>query len=122
MASRSRQNRHGREGGRLQASSFERCTRCGHAFGLRAAFQFQTPSGVVRKCFTCALWHLPILRRSGLIALIVGTLLTAINQGDLLLTGRWTAALAWKIPLTYAVPFIVATLGALGTGKVPRGD
>jgi hypothetical protein len=24
----------------------------------------------------------------------------------------------WKLPMTYAVPFIVATLGALGTGKL----
>jgi hypothetical protein len=60
-----------------------------------------------------------MLRRSGLIALIVGTVLTAINQGDLLLAGHWSPALAWKLPMTYAVPFIVATLGALGTGKVP---
>ncbi len=61
-----------------------------------------------------------MLRRSALIALVVGTLLTAINQGDVLLAGRWPAALFWKLPLTYAVPFLVATLGALGTGKVPR--
>jgi len=59
-----------------------------------------------------------MLRRSGQIALVVGTILTAINQGDLLLAGRWVPALLWKLPMTYAVPFIVATLGALGTGKV----
>jgi hypothetical protein len=53
-----------------------------------------------------------------MIALVVGTLLTAINQGDVLLAGRWPPALFWKLPLTYAVPFVVATLGALGTGKV----
>ena len=61
-----------------------------------------------------------MLRRSGLIALIVGTVLTGINQGDMLLAGHWPPALAWKLPMTYAVPFIVATLGALGTGKVPN--
>ncbi len=65
--------------------------------------------------------HAPMLRRSGLIAIVVGTVLTAINQGDMLLAGHWSPALAWKLPLTYAVPFIVATLGALGTGKVPNG-
>ena len=53
--------------------------------------------------------------------MIVGTVLIAINQGDVLLAGHWSRALAWKLPLTYAVPFVVATLGALGTGKVPRG-
>ena len=62
-----------------------------------------------------------MLRRSGRIAIVVGTILTAINQGDVLLAGRWSPALAWKLPLTYAGPFIVATLGALGTGKMPDG-
>jgi hypothetical protein len=61
-----------------------------------------------------------MLRRSGLIAVVVGTVLTAINQGDILLAGHWSPALAWKLPLTYAVPFIVATLGALGAGKMPN--
>ena len=60
-----------------------------------------------------------MLRRPGMITLIVGTILTAINQGDVLLAGHWPSALLWKLPMTYAVPFIVATLGALGTGKVP---
>ncbi len=97
----------------------EHCARCGQAFRDRAPYQFQTPGGPARKCLGCALMHGPILRRSGLIAIVVGTVLTGINQGDVLLAGHWTPALAWKLPLTYAVPFIVATLGALGAGKVP---
>ncbi len=97
-----------------------RCARCGQAFGHRPAYQFQTASGLTRKCLPCALRHAPMLRRSGLIALTVGTVLTAINQGDVLLAGHWPPALVWKLPMTYAVPFIVATLGALGTGKVPN--
>lgn len=99
-------------------SGVEQCARCGQAFGHRAVYQFQTRSGLTGKCLSCALMHLPMLRRSALIAIVVGTVLTAINQGDLLLAGHWSPALAWKLPLTYAVPFIVATLGALGTGKV----
>ena|SRR5262245_17328141 len=99
----------------------ERCSRCGEVFGSGAAYQFQAPDGVIRKCLPCALVHRPMLRRSGRIAIVVGTILTAINQGDVLLAGRWSPALAWKLPLTYAVPFIVATLGALGTGKMPDG-
>ena len=74
----------------------------------------------MRKCLPCALRHAPMLRCSGLIALIVGTVLTAINHGDILLAGHWPLALLWKLPMTYAVPFIVATLGALGAGKVPN--
>ena len=45
-------------------------------------------------------------------------MLLAINQGDVLLSGRWPAALAWKIPLTYLVPFVVATWGALLNSRV----
>ena len=59
-----------------------------------------------------------MLRRSGGVALIVGTILIAINQGDLLLGGLWTPALAWKILLTYLVPFLVSTYGALGQSRI----
>jgi len=44
---------------------------------------------------------------------VVGTILVAINQGTVLAGGHFPSALAWKIPLTYAVPFCVATWGAL---------
>ena len=54
-----------------------------------------------------------MLRRSLIIALIVGTLLTAINQGNIMAQGHFPAGLAWKIPLTYCVPFFVATTGAI---------
>ncbi len=97
----------------------ERCSRCSQILNHRPGYQFQTASGLASKCLRCALRDAPMLRRSGRIALIVGTILVAINQGDALLTGHFPPALAWKLPLTYAVPFIVATLGALGAGKVP---
>jgi len=61
-----------------------------------------------------------MLRRSVIIALVVGTLLVAINQGDVLLDARWSGTLAWKVPLTYLVPFVVATWGALVNGRVRR--
>ncbi|MBI1885276.1 MAG: nitrate/nitrite transporter NrtS [Chloroflexi bacterium] len=57
--------------------------------------------------------HLPLVARSLTIALIVGTILTAINQGNVIVQGDATLALAWKIPLTYAVPYCVATAGAI---------
>ena len=55
----------------------------------------------------------PLLQRSTLIALVVGSVLVAINQGDGLVAGRWDMALLWKVPLKYLVPFVVATWGAL---------
>jgi len=54
-----------------------------------------------------------MLRRSAVVALIVGTILTAINQGNIILAGDFPASLYWKVPLTYCVPFCVATTGAL---------
>ena len=54
-----------------------------------------------------------MLRRSLLTALVVGTLLIAINQGNIIARGEFPASLYWKIPLTYTVPFGVATWGGL---------
>lgn len=50
-------------------------------------------------------------RRSFVVMLVVGTILNLINQGDALLRG---VPLDWfKIALTYAVPYCVATYGAV---------
>ena len=43
------------------------------------------------------------------VGLIVGTILTAINQGDVILSGALDASGAWKIVLTYLVPYCVST-------------
>ena len=47
-------------------------------------------------------------------ALVVGTFLTAINHGDVILSGL--APPPWKVILTYCVPYCVTTWGAI-TGK-----
>ena len=65
------------------------------------------------RCMRCALRYGPMLRRSLLTALVVGTVLVAINQGTVLAKGSFPGSLYWKIPLTYAVPFCVASWGAL---------
>ena len=65
------------------------------------------------RCLRCTLLRPSLLRRSILTALAVGTVLTAINQGNVILDGALPASLLWKIPLTYCVPFCVATWGAL---------
>lgn len=51
-----------------------------------------------------------VTRRSLLVAAVVGTILNAINQGDVVLAGEQPQWL--EIALTYAVPFFVATYGA----------
>jgi hypothetical protein len=59
-----------------------------------------------------------MLKRSFLTALVVGTILVAINQGTVLATGDLPGSLGWKIPLTYCVPFGVATWGALINSRI----
>jgi hypothetical protein len=49
--------------------------------------------------------------RSLLVAIVVGTLLNLINQGDVLLGGGHVDLL--KAALTFAVPYGVATYGAV---------
>ncbi|NIA72469.1 nitrate/nitrite transporter NrtS [Pelagibius litoralis] len=61
-----------------------------------------------------------VMRRSGAVALVVGTLLVAINQGDRLVAGQGLD-LAKKALLTYIVPYCVATYGAV-SALVARGD
>ena len=55
-----------------------------------------------------------IVSRSLRVALIVGTILVAINQGDALITREFTPDLVWKIPFTYLVPFSVSTYASVG--------
>ena len=50
-------------------------------------------------------------KRSFIVALIVGTILNLINQGDVLFAGGRLNF--WKLFLTYAVPYAVATYGAV---------
>jgi hypothetical protein len=52
----------------------------------------------------------PSLRRSLLVALVIGTLLNTINQGPEVLSGHWPVW--WKLVLTYLVPFAVASYGS----------
>ncbi len=53
------------------------------------------------------------LRRTGLVALIVGSWLTAFNLGDLILYQPFSCLLAGKVLLNFATPFVVANLGLL---------
>jgi len=57
--------------------------------------------------FFQALRERSIVARGLRVSLIVGTLLTLINQGDLLLAGQFPPL--WKILLTFLVPYGVST-------------
>jgi hypothetical protein len=53
------------------------------------------------------------LARTLRIALVVGTILTAINQGNVILGGDATTLTWVKTVLNYCVPFVVSNLGLL---------
>lgn len=53
------------------------------------------------------------LRSTLAVALVVGTVLFAINQLDVVLAGRATGRVWLKTALTYLVPFLVANYGLL---------
>ena len=93
------------------------CGRCVCVLREGRTFSFETPCGVVLKCFVCSLFHPPMVRRSLLTALVVGTILTLLNQGNIVLAGSWQGSLYWKAPLTFCVPFLVATWGALTNSR-----
>ena len=56
-----------------------------------------------------------IQKRSWIVAIVVGSTLNLINQGDVLLNG--SSIVLWKIVLTYCVPYFVATYGAVSARK-----
>ena len=53
------------------------------------------------------------LRRTVRIALVVGVVLTTINQLDVILAGDATAVTWVKCGLNFVVPFVVSNLGLL---------
>lgn len=61
------------------------------------------------------------LRRTLTIALVVGIVLTAINQLDVILRGDATTTTWIKSGLNFCVPFVVSNLGLLA-GRPAGGD
>ena len=52
------------------------------------------------------------------VAAVVGIVLFAINQLDVVLRGELTLVVAAKILLTFAVPYVVSTYSALQVNRV----
>ncbi|MEO1061390.1 MAG: nitrate/nitrite transporter NrtS [Actinomycetota bacterium] len=60
------------------------------------------------------------LRRTTKIALIVGTVLFAINQADVVMGGDATMMTWVKVALTFVVPFVVSNLGVVHATRLHR--
>ena len=93
------------------------CACCGCILRRGRTFTFKALQTEASKCLLCSLRHWPMLRRSLLTAFVVGAILSLLNHGDGFVSGSWDGALYWKVPLTYCVPFLVATWGALTNSR-----
>ena len=71
------------------------------------------------RCRRHALVYGPVSGRAITVALVVGTILVAINPGDVVLSGHLTGLVVAKIGLTYLVPFYVSTYSALAANRLP---
>ena len=65
------------------------------------------------KTLACVVFAPVHLRRTLLIAFVVGSWLNLFNHGDELLRGAMDAHLAAKLALNYLTPFIVSNFGLL---------
>ena len=92
----------------------------GHPAKMR--FRFSAGATGVDKCLRHAVLHPPALRNAIATALVVGSVLTAINQGNVLANGHFPSELRWKIPLTYAVPYLVSTWAVLRISLIRSAD
>lgn len=55
-------------------------------------------------------------------AVVVGTVLSAANQGDVLVSGDATIQTWLRIAFNYAVPYVVASLGFLSAYRRLDGE
>jgi len=70
------------------------------------------------RCTRHAILYPRVRDRALAVAAIVGTILFAINQLDVVLRGDLTALVAGKIALTYGVPYSVSTYSALEVNRL----
>ncbi len=91
------------------------CARCR---SRTASYALVIAGERVLACLRCFCLSGLVVKRAVLTALVVGTALTAINQGDVILRGDVQPLHLLKIPLTYAVPYAVTTWGALSVGRI----
>ncbi len=97
------------------------CERCRRSLGPRGGCRFALDGGQsTLRCLRCAVRFPAVVRRAVSTSLLVGTLLTAIYQGDVFLHGPLTATLLWKLPLTYLVPFSASIYSAIAISRVSR--
>lgn len=61
----------------------------------------------------------PVVRK---VALVVGTILTAANQGPALVDGSATWVTGIRVFVNYVVPYVVSSIGYLASFRVPPAN
>lgn len=64
----------------------------------------------------------PVVRRSAIVALVVGTILVAINHGDAIIRGDVTLGRVLRILLTVIVPYCVSTYSSVSALRAHQRD
>jgi hypothetical protein len=59
------------------------------------------------------------VRTAGRVALVVGTILSAVNQGSTIVDGTATWVTWTRVGVNYCVPFVVASIGFLSACRAP---
>ena len=103
-----------------QTSEISECDRCRRRMAQGALYMLRSGGGDVVRCIRCTFKHWPTLSRSLKIAAIVGSVLVAINHGDVVISGEMPAVLLWKAPLTYTTPFVVSLWGVMSNARLGR--
>jgi hypothetical protein len=93
------------------------CDRCAHSAQFRFARAGSPPA---LRCWRHAVVYGPVFRRAVQVAAVVGTILFAINQLNVVLAGKTTSVVVLKIVLTYLVPFLVSTYSALEINRLRK--
>ena len=62
------------------------------------------------------------VRTAGPVALVVGTILSAVNQGSTIVEGAATWVTWVRVVVNYCVPFVVASIGFLSACRSAPAD
>ena len=89
-------------------STVETCPKC-----FRPGIYGKSGGSGHGRCLRHFLASPSLIRRALAATVVVGTILTLINQGDALAHGELDRTMLLKIPLTYCVPFFVTIWGAM---------
>ena len=60
-------------------------------------------------------------RTASRVSLVVGTILSTVNQGSVITGGHANVATWVRVAVNYVVPFTVASIGYLSPFRVPKG-